>query len=284
MSTQLKAAQFIEAMRQLKKETGIEMRSVMRWQMGLWVQDIIKKIYGDPRASLAQQKQMGEKAVYSDLLGSWRHQDALFAGYDPAFGKPRDMKTTAGVVYDAVMLRSREGAPYLIDKAHFLPDASASQLAAIHRANRRNGRVQISGVRSRMAGTWRVSHTYTVPKDVLMAYVKSVQARVGRAKASWLKAFNYFKHSAGGNLLPWAPLPWIQRHAADMDSQGVVGDVFNEQAMKGEWAAGSNALYGIDPQQVIARTWPTRLKDLQGPYALKRLKGRMEKFSARKAA
>ena len=281
MSITFDNSKFLAAMKELTRVTGVELQTVMRWQMGLWTRDIILKIYSDPKASIAEQKKMGEKAIYSDLLGSAKHGETLFAPYDPSLAKPQERP-----LYNAVLLRAESGAPYMVDKAHFLPDVSPQRLVKIHEAHRdKRGRVRVPGPATRKAGGWTVSNAYTVPASTLKAYVKTIQARVGRGKASWLKAYDHFKQSVGMNLLPWLAPSWIRRHASPMSLQGSVGDRFDATTMTGEWYAGSDAEYGIDPQDAVNRTYPTRMKDLQSGHALRRLKGRIEAFSAsRKAA
>jgi hypothetical protein len=285
MSMKFDNSQFLLAMKQLTAETGVELQTVMRWQMGLWIRDIMKKMYGDPKAwgptdnkGLLQEK-MGAAAIYGDLLGTRKRGETLFAAYDPALAKPSERP-----LYHATLLTAESGATYMVDNAHFLPSASTAQLSAIHQAHRdKRGRVRVPGLPYRKEGKTKISMVYTVPKDALAAYVKHVQASVGKAKASWSRAYDYFKRNVGMNLLPWTPPSWIGRHAKSMWGESVVGDQFEAATMTGSFWAGSNVVHGQDPQDALERTWPTRRKDLEGHMALKRLKGRIEKFSAKEA-
>lgn len=285
-------APFMAAMRQLQKEVAIEMHSVMRWQMGLWTRDIITKIYGDPAISLAEQKKAGENAIYGDLLGTAtsRNRPPLFEGIEDATidnwweYKP-GMKTVNTIYGDLVFMKSRGGGVFAVQKTYFYPDASVRELEVLHRSLRlpSTGRPSRAGGWSKDIGRWKTTNSITTRKSTLDKYVQHVINRVGRAKSTWLEAYNHFKQTVGMNLLPWNPPSWIERHSRSVLGEGVYLDKFDPNTITGEWAAGSNLDYGKDPQASVSRTFPNRLKDLQGGWALKRLKGRIEKFSAKEA-
>jgi hypothetical protein len=288
---------FQDAIRQLTKETGISMRQVIRWQMGLWVRDIIKKLYADPQAwppndgRGLRQKKMGEGAIYGDLLGTMKHRP-LFEGMDSrtteakwegggSSADPRTMNVSK--VVDAQALKTKTGAIYLVDKVHYMPHANIRDMERVHQANRRpsDGRVSVAGDANRTVGRWKVKNVYVVPKDMLQQYVKYVQAKVGKAKASWIHPYRYFQTVDRGDLkglLPWQPPEWLTRHERAMWGDGVAFEQFNASGDKGYVVAGSNIIHGKSPESELQRTVPTRMKDFENGFALKRLQGILKKY------
>jgi len=85
------------------------------------------------------------------------------------------------------------------------------------------------------------------------------------------------------NLLPWNPPTWIRRHANATRQFGIHIENFSEANMTGKFAAGSELVYGRDPEDIVKRCVETRYADLSGPYALKRLEGRIRKFQPTRA-
>jgi hypothetical protein len=272
--TRIDAVPFLSAMENLKHEVPGEMHSILRWQMGLWVRDIIIKIYGDPKGSLATQKKQGEATVYGDLTGT-RKSGALYQVYVESEQKPKHIPGM-----QAYSMKAKSGAVYFVDEKSLDPNPSSRSFKARHASFRNDrGRVRAPEVLYRMHGGAKVIQTPTVPKDRLHAYVATVQARVGRAKASWLLAYEHFKKNAGMNLLTWSAPAWIQRHSTNAGTFGHVSDRYNPATGHVDLEAGSELLFGDDSSAALDRTWPTRLKDLMGPFAMKRLKGKIEKYN-----
>lgn len=277
--TRIDAVPFLSAMEKIKHEVPGEMHSILRWQMGLWVRDIIIKIYGDPASSLATQKKQGEAAVYGDIMGT-RKSGALYQVYVESDQKPKHIPGM-----QAYSLKAKSGVVYFVDEKALDSNPSSRSIKDRHHSFRNSrGRVRAPAVAYRMHGGARVVETPTVPKDRLLAYVATVQARVGRAKASWLLAYEYFKLKAGMNLLTWNAPSWIQRHRTGTSTFGHVSDRYDEVSGYVDLEAGAELLFGDNPEDALNRTWPTRLKDLTGPFAMRRLKGKIEKYNASRAA
>jgi hypothetical protein len=268
-------APFMAAMAKLKKEVPVEMHTIMRWQMGLWVRDIIAKIYGNPAKKLAPQKKDGEDAIYFDLMGS-RKAGSLYQVFVESEQKPKHMPGM-----QAYSMKSKKGVVYFVDEKAIDFNPSSRSFKDRHMTYRnKRGRVKAPPPAFRMHGKAKIIQTPTVPKDRLEAYIKTVQARVGRAKASWLVAYDHFKQTVGFNLLPWSAPSWIQRHRTSVGTFGHIADRIDENAGTIDIEAGSELLFGDNPEDALNRTWPTRFRDLTGPYAMLRLKGRIQKYNA----
>jgi len=191
---------FIEACHKLKQEVGVEMVTVMRWQMGLLCRDVILKFAADPKLSAADQKRAGERAIYDDLL---RKRTALFAEI-PEGAKVQPMKDTAKATYDAMLVTKPDGAKFLVANKSFYGNAGPGTMKRIHQLHRVKGRAALYHQKETRNG-WTVSQRFYFPAAAVREYVKQVHGRVGRAKAAWMEAYEYFKGKVGMNLLPWNP-------------------------------------------------------------------------------
>lgn len=271
--------EFEEAVKGAKNDLGLELMTVIRWQMGLWCRDIILKVYADPKASLAQQRKMGRNAIYGDLLGSKRAGGSLFAPLK------KDIKSVwFNRKADARMIITRKGQKFSVDDAHYLPSATEATIYKIHQDHRDGkGRVRVTE-KDRTSNGIRIQNVFYVPAEVLKSYIKSVQDRVGRGKSTWMNAYSYFKGKVSKyNLLPWSPSEWINRHNSAVSGMGGKSEQYMMSTMSGMAVSSSNAEYGIDPKNIIERTMETRRKDLQGPNVMKRFQGRMDKYNAKQS-
>lgn len=281
---QMDATKFRDAVEELAKEVGTDMDVVMSWQMALWTRGIILSLYSDPKVSESKQRKMGENAITGDILGKPQHR-ALFTPLKEDY-KWWEFKPTKDCQIDANVVKTKDGARFLVDKIHFLVRASTGQLEKLHRQNRRtsDGRVSVAGDSDIEIGRWKVKNTYMVPRATLEQYVKEIQSHVGRAKSSWLKAYRFFQAKAE-NLISWMPPQWVERNGKWGWGYGIANVLnYHPKAMTGTWVGGSNIDWGKSPKNTIDFEGQKRLKDLAGPYAIKRLQGLIDKHQKEKLA
>ena len=265
------SSKFIGAMKELQKEVPLEFQSIMRWQMSLWVRDIIEKIGGDPRKSMFKQRQAGEGLVGADIgkvFGILKKNDTVFA-----LSKGKDMT-------GLFMVKTESNGVFLMSLSHNLHYAGPTKMETMHNERRNSaGRVKNALQDTRRNGL-NLKGKYMVPKAVLLAYIKEKQSHVGRTKACWVKALNYFEGLSQG-LAKWQAPAWVTRNAAAVSSLSMVSETFNAGAMTGEWAAGSQLDYGRGTgSATINSTGQTRMNDLERPFAATRLIGIFNKHKA----
>jgi hypothetical protein len=179
------------------------------------------------------------------------------------------------------LVQTKAGGLYLIDPQHDARSADMQALSEIHKKYRNSaGRVkrEISDQEKKVKGL-AVKGKYIVKENVLKRYIKDVQKRVGRTKACWMNALGFFESRSKG-LAKWMPPNWISSHTGDVGAYSFAASSVNQAAMTGTWEAGSRLAYGRNPKWTINATGQTRMKDLKGGWAVKRLQKVFDKHKA----
>jgi hypothetical protein len=263
---------FIAAVNQLKRETAIELNTIMNWQMALWVRKIIEKIATDPRLALGAQKNYHDVNVETDI--------------NQVFEIPKDSKG-GGITYHTwkmpdgdTVVKLPSGAKVFVDAYHW----QVSNLDEIHRrARNRKGQVPKGyGSNEHRDGKCYSMKFWPKSIDAARSYVREMRSHVGRTKSSWLKALEYFSSRSGG-LAGWTAPSWITRNQSWGDKYGVADSQFNQGSITGYWTSGSNVpwITDRDAQSVINWSGRLRVTDIKSGYALMRLMKIFNKHSAK---
>ena len=175
---------------------GLSARDLMRYEMGLWASDLVRKSW--PR-------------TYAQ--GRWRVENDILKIFEP-INDSREVK-----VSDQVFLRhkTKEGVVYGVDMDLFRPNADTAMMAAHHdKYRRKDGRVTEArgggetffGSRGgdKQIGRWKFVDKMHVEPGALRRFIRYRQGHVGRLKAGWLAMVRRF----GGK----AP-KWVMRHSGD---------------------------------------------------------------------
>jgi hypothetical protein len=249
------------------------MADVLRYQMALWLKDIIRRTAADPRASLAKQKAAGEKAVRDDLMrifmGIPDQQMQQFGDEWQAYNKGQPI---------GHLFKTKSGAVYGVEND--LLDERGANLAAHHQRYRSKttGRVTRAGTKTRNIGRWKFVDKLHTPLSKLREYIASVQSHVGRTKAGWLPAANYFSAKAKPLVADLAP-GWVQRHAAyGAAASPPPTDSLQAHTLTGELVAGNGVPWVRDDSGFMQSTLRTRIRDLENGM-WKRLEGIKQKLS-----
>lgn len=254
----LDTRQFQSAISSFAKETGVDMGFALRWQMALWVKDLIKRTQGSWGKSLFEQKKAGEAAVKNDLK-------ALF---EPIANKKmlqgmRDDLSTKDLIY-----RIWGGNRVSISRNQIPSDIN---MPGAHQGMRQSrGRVRMKPLKQYVSDV------------AFRKYQKEVLKHVGRAKSGWASAAEYFGQKAHGlvpNMLP----AWIKRNAGWAVGKGYTmkSDV-QQDTMHIQLVAGNDVPY-VRPGNMMNSSLQTRTNDLT-KYAQLRIKKLCEKYSAQKGA
>jgi hypothetical protein len=259
-------SQFLRAVEELKREVPYEIDKLFSWQEALWVRDIIKKISANPSLPMGQQKQRGEMAVEKDLR-------RLFAFSAKDGGAHRWDTKNGG------MVKTAKGAVVFYDADHW----EVSDFKNIHQKNRGSrGRVKKSvGGMTEIDGKMYSNKYLPKQNPALLRYMAEIKSHVGKTKASWLKALDYFNAKSGG-LANWTAPSWVTRNKGWGNANGGAYSNFSVNRISGEWAAGSNVpwITERDAASIVNATGATRIRDLKTQNALMRLKKVIEKHNA----
>lgn len=101
---------------------------------------------------------------------------------------------------------TKTGEVYGVDAAHFLPEASTSDLNKVHAEHRgTRGRVTTAGSKDVMVGRWRWLNIAVTSETIVEEFVKLKQKNVGQARGGWAAGYLAF----GGKL---SLKGWVGRH------------------------------------------------------------------------
>jgi hypothetical protein len=162
-------------------------------------------------------EKIGEKAIAKDIYGGRRSSTkgkgraGLFAHVTPRQVAYADNFSSSDYI---TVHATKGGSVYGIDRAHFLPDASTSDIASIHRANFVNGRMSAAGGDTHNIGRWKFINKYFVPKSALEGFVAAQYAKVGIAKSGWAWCAKLLKNPVKGSATRGIP-KWVTRHLGD---------------------------------------------------------------------
>ena len=270
----LNSLSYMLAMDELVKEVPEHMATVVYWQMGLLTKDIIAKVGGNPTVGIEQYRTGMEKRIAADLgklFGVLNDSDRISAPDDKG---------------NAIVQRGRGKKAetfWILDSRRVPSFASVDRIHAGSRDSK--GRV-------RKSGSWQeresykgntLNKQYFTSRTMLADYIKAIQSHVGRTKAAWCKAADYFGAKAAGFITSLYP-SWVGRHKGWAAQYSVSEDVLNPHDMTGYVAAGSNVPWASDPDNLIESCLETRRKDIEKGYAKTRLEAILKAHSASGAA
>jgi hypothetical protein len=170
-----------------------------------------------PFGNKTGEEKIGEKAIAKDIYGGRRSsakgkgRAGLFAHVTPRQVAYADNFSSSDYI---TVHATKKGDIYGIDRAHFLPDASTSDIASIHRANFVNGKMSAAGGDTHNIGRWKFINKYFVPKSALEEFVAAQYAKVGIAKSGWAWCAKQLKNPVKGSATRGIP-KWVTRHLGD---------------------------------------------------------------------
>lgn len=169
--------QFESAVNRYVSLTGESLKRVVRRES----RGIIQTVY---RFTAPWNQAQGENAVSRDMMRVFSPvTDAFFEEIEAITGGARQAR---------VVLRRKDGTPYLVDWDYI--SANPAAMAAFHQGKRiSRGRVQHAaslGSRTRDIGRWKEDSRMVVPHSAFARYLEIVKARVGAGKSGWLPAMN----------------------------------------------------------------------------------------------
>jgi hypothetical protein len=170
-----------------------------------------------PFGNKTGEEKISEKAIAKDIYGGRRSsakgkgRAGLFAHVTPRQIAYADNFSSSDYI---TVHATKKGNIYGIDRANFLPDASTSDIASIHRANFVNGRMSAAGGDTRNIGRWKFINKYFVPKSALEEFVADQYAKVGIAKSGWAWCAKLLKQTVKGSATRGIPR-WVTRHLGD---------------------------------------------------------------------
>jgi hypothetical protein len=170
-----------------------------------------------PFGNKTGEEKISEKAIAKDIYGGRRSsakgkgRAGLFAHVTPRQVAYADNFSSSDYI---TVHATKGGSVYGIDRAHFLPDASTSDIASIHRANFVNGKMSAAGGDTHNIGRWKFINKYFVPKSALEGFVAAQYAKVGIAKSGWAWCAKQLKKVGSGSMTRGIP-KWVTRHLGD---------------------------------------------------------------------
>jgi hypothetical protein len=185
-----------------------------------------------PFGNKTGEEKISEKAIAKDIYGGRRSsakgkgRAGLFAHVTPRQIAYADNFSSSDYI---TVHATKKGDIYGIDRAHFLPDASTSDIASIHRANFVNGKMSAAGGDTHNIGRWKFINKYFVPKPALEAFVAAQYAKVGIAKSGWAWCATKLKKVGSGSMTRDIP-KWVTRHLGDYGLGEVQDNTTNTSA------------------------------------------------------
>jgi hypothetical protein len=278
---------FTASMEGVLREVGGHMGWVLDWQMALLCKDAILKLGGQ------QGLPIRKKAVRSDI-------ERLFASptVKAAWPMGEGSERSWGIKLSG-------GGVYQLGAFYYSPDISMESMTKFHNQKRMpsNGRVGMGweggqyGGRQSGKGShrqWRgvdvkmrnipLQFKIHVPKNILREYISMVQSHIGRTKAAWCEAADYFAAKAQGWVSNMYP-EWVGRNKGWAYSNGysIREDTVDAIAMTGHVTSGTGVPWARD-DGLLESLVENRKHDIEKGYALTRLKGICAKYSARSAS
>ena len=261
----LDGTKFNEALKQFQAEVGIDVSDIIRWQMGQWANDLIKRTEpGNMKdvgfASMSMQRVFQKERVENDIA--------------KVFTAPKTTADWDGVGKKAGQhgLKLKSGAVIFVAADKWQPDAANLTMKHEHWKHRqfgpRRGRTIEPSQKDKMA----------TKHDTLTRYIAWMQNDIGKTKSGWTKAADYFATRSKGAVKMKAP-EWVTRHVTFAAEHGVYSDTLDAKSMTGEATIGNNTPWGNDSHGMMAFTLNNRKKFLER-YGVKHLDRICKKFSA----
>jgi hypothetical protein len=276
VSVQFNSDSFIKAMNYVSQQSGLSMQTILRSQMSLWAKSLVRMTY-------PKKKTDGEKAIFDYTAGKLKGDlGRLFKPIPDNEWKDNEnfFETVAGenIPAGTYVFKAKTGAVYGVENDYVVNDIDS--MRQHHQKNRgKNGRVTRAGSYTRDVGRWKFVDKYHVKWSMLRQYAKEVMSHVGREKAGWLMAANYF-NSKSDKLIDKGRIPnWVDRHEEWAISRGGYKDTVQPQKMAGEVVAYSSVEWAHD-DGLMRKSLNARLNDLQ-KYMLKRIQKNLDKIKAK---
>jgi len=249
------------AITEFAKRQKVELRWVYYDQMRLWANDLIKRF---PPKSQGQGERRVAKDINRIFMSDTKDIDAMW----PA--------KVNGQIIDAMIFKRKDGSIIGVDRALYFPSPSQSDMEN-HHDNYRDSRghvTQRKAYHMRPEGRWKFIDFFVTPQPDIDAFIMWRQSHVGRLKAGWLGAANYWAAKSNGTVKADG---YVTRHGDAWSGHG--GDIGNDGS---GWLMSANCVpYARDPhyQQIVVYSASVRQKDLMH-WAQKRLDQLEARFNA----
>lgn len=276
---------FMNAMDQVRTETGMELGTIMRDQMALLSRSLVRITppldvddetgqMGSDAAALRK----GKKAVEADIRAIVQGVKGNAA---TAFGEKWVARHEGRVV--GHLFKASGGGIYAAEDEYV--DPTGQRIGAFHESKRnsKTGRVSTSARRDAKTaytvGNWKAHRRLHVPEATLREYIAKVQERVGKTRAGWVRAVNHFMSHA--ITVKWTPPDWVARHG--FTSPGGYEDSYDGRAVKGTFAARNSVPWigSTRAAQLMAGALRVRALDLERGHYVKRLQRIMDKHEGK---
>jgi hypothetical protein len=154
-----------------------------------------------------QAKAVGEKAIVRDLLGRGMQRAGIFSVIGQAISNSYQEYATGNI---RLFVR-KDGTVYGTDRAHFMPDATESDMRAFHKRFFVGGKMSSAGSRTRDIGRWRFIEKMFVPQGAMDSYTQARLKTVGWAKAGWASCAKELRKVFTGSAVKGIP-NFVRRH------------------------------------------------------------------------
>lgn len=274
----LDAKGFYSAMASIQREVPIELHTLLCWQMALVVQNIMVNIgvkidegLGGGRAKLPAQKREHELRIEGQL-------SRLFQVPESNWTITKPIKKTKGGHYGDRIIKTNNGVMRVdMDHDFYGSKDVMAKMETIHKKHRgRRGQVLVT-LNPKMAGKISYIQKFLVKQSSFNKYNRDVQKHIGRTKASFNYALEFFSSKSKG-LATWMPPTWVRRHG---NYFGAASITWNPQTMVGTFMAGSNVPWARDlnARGKLEYALRMRMKDITSGRVMMKLKGKIEQYN-----
>lgn len=234
---------FLDALKTVSREAGVSMSNLIRYQMALWVNDLIKRTAGDPK-NTSGHRRAGQEAIRRDL-------SKIFVAID----NPSVLQKWQDAAKGDSIYRYNDQKKRFRVRAKLLKET----MERWHTQNRdrRSGRTMKP---ANQADAW--GGRMPVQTRRLEQFARKVSRDVGKTKAGWLVAANRFAAATQGIVTNMAPA-WVARHAG---WAAAYGDGYEQGSMLSGTitAVAVNKIpWARDWSGMMAATMRTRQLDIQ---------------------
>lgn len=220
------------------------MSALIRYQMALWTLDLIKKTGTDPNWSWAIQRRRGIASIRTGL-------DQIFVGIDEPSVLQKWQDDEGG---EELYRTNKKTGKFRIRRKLL-----KTSMADWHRERRdkRTGRVRKPNA---VSDAW--GGRMPIPTKIIEKFHRDLSKDVGKTKAGWIPAANYFKAKANGIAVGSTP-GWVTRH-------GGWASAYGKGYEQGSWLSGTitavaenNVPWARDWAGIMNLSLRTRQRDIQ---------------------
>ena len=262
---------FIRAMNEIKKDTSVELRKLMAWQMALVLQNVMVNVGVKLDAELGLGGGSSKLPAQRD-----RQKDTVASQINKIFQAPDSSWSLTAPDNRGNVVSKKGKAIFYIDSEHRVDDLD--KMAKIHKKFRgKRGQVEGQFVNEKR-GNVTFTGKYITTQDNIASYIKFVQTHIGRTKASFLESLEYFSNRSGG-YAAWTPPEWITRHGNYYGGANL--EQFDPQTMTGTWSGGSDIPWAaeLNANGKVTHALEMRKRDIESGRVLKKLTGLIEKHN-----